>query len=423
VNSVTRRTAMVATGAAFAAAITGCDQAANGSGATGNGGTGKNKGKAKVTLIGDGSTSDTGPQPHQPKLPSLKPGMAPPQFVVFSWDGGAETGDHMLTRFRKVMKDVGGSMTIFLSGLYLLPRAKADLYKPPRNRVGASDIGYLTDESIRRTITGVRDAWLEGHEIGTHFNGHFCGGSGSVGNWSTADWTSEIEQAEAMVMKWKTNTGFTDLPPFPFDYRTELIGSRAPCLMGQEALLPAAVAAHWRYDSSVGAPQVWPKHYADSSLWLLPMSQVPFPGHTFEVIAMDYNYMANQAGPKPTKDPTNYAKWKAEALGALVAGHERAVSGNRAPLIIGNHFETWNGGIYMDAVEEAMRKFGDAADTYLVSFRQLVQWLDAQNPALLAELRDLPVGQAPAGGWASFGAHASSAPSTDSAEPDGPLGE
>ena len=90
---------------------------------------------------------------------------------------------------------------------------------------------------------------------------------------------------------------------------------------------------------------------------------------------------------------------------------------------IGNHFETWNGGIYMDAVEEAMRKFGEAADTSLVSFRQLVQWLDAQNPALLAELRDLPVGQAPAGGWASFGAHASSASSTDSAEPDGPLGE
>ena len=75
---------MVATGAAFAAAITGCDQAANGSGATGNGGTGKNKGKAKVTLIGDGSTSDTGPQPHQPKLPSLKPGNDPPQFIVFS---------------------------------------------------------------------------------------------------------------------------------------------------------------------------------------------------------------------------------------------------------------------------------------------------------------------------------------------------
>lgn len=399
---VSRRAAVMATGGAFASALTACGTDEVKSGDTG--GDGVPKPSAKATPIGDGSTADTGPQPNQPKLPALTAGHAPPQFVVFSWDGGAETDDHMLTRFRRVMHEVGGSMTIFLSGVYLLPRAKADDYRPPRNRVGASDIGYLTDASIRRTITGIRDAWLEGHEIGTHFNGHFCAGSGGVGNWSSADWASEITQAMWMVANWRTTTGFTDLPPLPFDYRRELIGSRTPCLMGQKALLPTAVKDGWRYDSSAGGPQVWPQRYESSRLWMLPMSLIPFPGHTFQVIAMDYNYMANQSGPKPLQESKNFPKWRKEAFGALKAGFTRAHKGNRAPLIIGNHFETWNDGIYMDAVEEAMRAFATEPDTHLVSFRQLVDWLDAQNPALVHELQSLPVGGAPSGGWATFGA-------------------
>ena len=32
--------------------------------------------------IGDGSTADTGPQPHQPRPQRLAPGEEPPQFVV-----------------------------------------------------------------------------------------------------------------------------------------------------------------------------------------------------------------------------------------------------------------------------------------------------------------------------------------------------
>src|SRR5690349_16299334 len=42
------------------------------------------------TPIGDGSTSDTGPQPFQPTAERLEPGQTPPQFVIFSWDGAGE---------------------------------------------------------------------------------------------------------------------------------------------------------------------------------------------------------------------------------------------------------------------------------------------------------------------------------------------
>ena len=57
-------------------------------------------------VIGDGSTSYTGPQPHQPKPQKLKPGEKPPQFVVFSWDGALENDDHLFSHFRELAKQI-----------------------------------------------------------------------------------------------------------------------------------------------------------------------------------------------------------------------------------------------------------------------------------------------------------------------------
>ncbi|MGO4426038.1 hypothetical protein AB4Z54_46905, partial [Streptomyces sp. MCAF7] len=37
-----------------------------------------------------------------------------------------------------------------------------------------------------------------------------------------------------------------------------------------------------------------------------------------------------------------------------------------------------------------------------VSFKQLADWLDAQDPGVLRRLRKLDVGKRPKGGWAGF---------------------
>ncbi|MZD04512.1 hypothetical protein GTW43_05370, partial [Streptomyces sp. SID5785] len=66
------------------------------------------------------------------------------------------------------------------------------------------------------------------------------------------------------------------------------------------------------------------------------------------------------------------------------------------------HFEEWNGGIYMDAVESALKQIAGQKDVRLVSFRQFVDWLDAQDPAVLDRLRSLQVGEQPPGGWNAF---------------------
>ncbi|MCS0602737.1 hypothetical protein NX794_16175 [Streptomyces sp. LP11] len=352
--------------------------------------------------IGDGSTAHTGPQPNQPDPPrALEPGETPPQFVVFSWDGAGEVGTGLFPRFLELARAHGAHMTFFLSGLYLLPESKKRLYRPPNNPVGASDIGYLTDAHLRSTLTHVRQAWLDGHEIGTHFNGHFCAGSGSVADWGPAEWRSEIEQARTFVTSWRTHTGWRDLPPLPFDYGTELIGGRTPCLLGQENLLPVARELGWRYDaSSPGGVQRWPRKR--QGVWDLPLQEIPFPGRQFEVLSMDYNMLANQSGNSTRAPSYNYPYWRAQATQSYLAGFERAYRTNRAPLFIGNHFEEWNGGIYMDAAEETLQQIAGRPEVRLVSFRQFVDWLDAQDPDLLARLRTLQVGEAPDGGWREF---------------------
>ncbi|MFD3567235.1 hypothetical protein [Streptomyces sp. NPDC058667] len=355
-----------------------------------------------VRLIGDGSTADTGKQPHQPDTPvPLEPGQTPPQFVIFSWDGAGEVGNGLFPRFLELAKNHDAAMTFFLSGIYLLPESKKHLYRPPNNRVGASDIGYLTDDHIKDTLKYVRQAWLEGHEIGTHFNGHFCGGSGSVGNWTPAQWQSEIDQAMKFVTEWKTNSGWTDLDALPFDYSKELVGGRTPCLLGQDNLLTTAKRLGWRYDaSSPGGRQTWPTKR--QGIWDLPLQAVPFPGHSFEVLSMDYNMLANQSKNTTKGMPSRYPGWRKQATEALLGGFTRAYESNRAPFYIGNHFEQWNGGIYMDAVEAALKGMAGKKDVRLVSFKQFVDWLDVQDPKILAKLRSLEVGQKPAGGWNSF---------------------
>jgi peptidoglycan/xylan/chitin deacetylase (PgdA/CDA1 family) len=410
-RTLTRRGALgLGVGGAAALGLAGCGTLTPSEGPSHAGGstTGNKPGGQphRARPLGDGSTSYTGKQPHQPARPEpLEPGQKPPQFVVFSWDGAGEVGNGLFPRFLDLAKEHGVHMTFFLSGLYLLPESKKRLYDPPNNPVGASDIGYLTDEHVKATLTNVRRAWLDGHEIGTHFNGHFCGGYGTVGNWTPAQWRSEIDQAKAFVKEWRTNTGWTDLPALPFDYDKELVGGRTPCLLGQDNLLPTARELGWRYDaSSPGGRQVWPEK--KDGLWDLPLQAIPFPGRSFEVLSMDYNMLANQSINSTNAPAHNYPAWREQSAGAYIAGFQRAYESNRAPFFVGNHFEQWNGGIYMDAVEEALKHIAaekeKGEDVRMVSFRQFVDWMDVQKPEVLAKLRTLDVGQEPVGGWNVF---------------------
>ncbi|WP_432035695.1 hypothetical protein [Streptomyces cucumeris] len=354
-----------------------------------------------LRLIGDGSTAYTGPQPNRFKTETLQPGKKPPQFVVFSWDGAGQDEQKLFSHFREVGKKYGATMTYFLSGVYMLPNEKRDLYDPPRHPRGTSSIGFNDVEGIRDTVEQLRGAWLDGNEIGTHFNGHFCGPNDGVGTWTPDEWMSETRQAELFVKNWKTNTGLEGEEPLPFDYEKELVGGRAPCLEGQKNLLRAAKEMGWRYDaSSVGGLQVWPRKI--DGIWDFPLQQIPVPGRSFETLSMDYNFLANQSGSSTNGKKSKRAGWGRQMRDGLLAAFDRAYEGNRAPLFIGNHFESWNGGTYMRAVEEVIKEVCPREGVYCVSFKQMADWLDAQNPMVLEKLRQVNVGQRPEGGWKSY---------------------
>ncbi|MEU9365369.1 hypothetical protein AB0D78_13485 [Streptomyces avermitilis] len=392
----------VALAAACATALAGCatDTTASTEGAYGPEKAGAPAPKSAVRLIGDGSTSYTGAQPHLPRPERLKPGQKPPQFVVFSWDGAGEDSQRLFSHFRKVAKDNNASMTYFLSGVYMLPEEKRDLYKPPEHSPGRSDIGFNDEHGIKETAKQLRLAWLEGSEIGTHFNGHFCGKGGGVGEWSVEEWKDEIAQAKSFVKSWKTNADLQEAAPLPFDYDKELIGARTPCLEGQENFVKAARDLGFRYDTSGVNHQIWPRKR--EGLWDLSMQLVPFPGHSYEQLTMDYNFMVNQSGTQTQGDPAKRQLWGDQMRDGLLEGFRRAYDGNRAPLIIGNHFESWNGGTYMRAVQEVIESVCTMDEVRCVSFHQLADWLDAQDPQVLQKLRKLTVGEAPSEGWATF---------------------
>ncbi|MGP3634578.1 hypothetical protein ACTU45_14600 [Streptomyces sp. 24-1644] len=408
--AATKRIVMGVMATALVAGLAGCADSGAGSGAAGAGAEKGANGpkedapaaapKSKVQLIGDGSTAFTGTQPKLPAAKRLAPGQQPPQFVVFSWDGAGEDSQRLFSHFRGVAKKHNATMTYFLSGVYLLPEEKRHLYNPPQHAAGRSDIGFNDTKGIRDTLNELRAAWQDGNEIGTHFNGHFCGKDGGVGTWSVEEWKSEIRQAKSFVQSWKSNTPELKAEaPLPFDYEKELVGGRTPCLEGQENMVAAARTMGFRYDSSGVGNQVWPKK--KNGLWDLPLQLVPVPGRAFETLSMDYNFMFNQSG--TTKgDPAKHEYWGNQMRDGLIQAFDRSYNGNRAPLIIGNHFESWNGGTYMRAIEETIETVCPKEGVRCVSFRQLADWLDAQDPATLAKLGTLGVGEAPKESWATY---------------------
>lgn len=333
--------------------------------------------------VGDGSTSVARPQPHQPEVHRLEPGERPPQFVVFSWDGSSALAPDNLARFRRVAARNHAAMTFFLTGIYLVPESRRRVYDPPGHKRGASAISFMSADTVHRTIKEVGEAWVEGNEIGTHFNGHFCGRGGAA-TWSRGEWRQELDEVEKFVTRWRTITGFDDLPPLPFEF-SDIVGGRTPCLEGRRRLLPVARSLGWRYDSSGTRSATWPARDR-YGLWNLSMHPVPFGRHR-SILPMDYNFLVNQHGGDTAK---NRRRWRHQVEGSLLSGLEQSLHGNRAPLIIGNHFSPWRHGIYLDAIENTIDRFAGIGGVRLVSFRQLVDWLDAQDRSVLRRLQRLP---------------------------------
>ena len=129
----------------------------------------------------------------------------------------------------------------------------------------------------------------------------------------------------------------------------------------------------FRYDASqVARLGDWPQR--ERGLWSVPLLELPFVGHTFRVVSMDYNFLANQSGSAATVERETYL--------SLRRAFRAVYRGNRAPLSIGYHFETWHEWAYDRALARFLTETCGLPDVRCASMRDLVDWLDLRFPRL-----------------------------------------
>lgn len=114
---------------------------------------------------------------------------------------------------------------------------------------------------------------------------------------------------------------------------------------------------------------------------------------------MNYSFYVAQSAAAPA--PRELPGLQQQVLASYDDAFERVYRGNRAPLIVGNHFAPWNGGIYRQALSDFMLDVCSQPDVRCVSFAELADWLDSQPAQRLAHLLSLPAATPaglPAGG-------------------------
>jgi hypothetical protein len=106
------------------------------------------------------------------------------------------------------------------------------------------------------------------------------------------------------------------------------------------------------------------------------------------VVSMDYNFWVKQTGnPLSTRDT---GAGSDQVLRTYRAMYRAAYTGNRAPLVLGNHVNSWNGNAYTDALARFVEQDCRKPETLCVPYRDVIAWMEAQSPGTLSALRARP---------------------------------
>jgi hypothetical protein len=304
-------------------------------------------------------------------LPAPTPDLSPtysdhPQFVVLSFDGSRSLDMWRETLdFAQKQALLGTSLkyTYFISGVYLIPESEKSTYQAPHQPAGLSKIGFgLNTSEIASRITFINMALADGHEIASHLNGHFPGGS----SWSAADWRQELI----------TFQKFINSAPGLNTTAARITGFRAPNLSVNSNLWPELVQAGFVYDAGAQGKQAqWPDQ--KNGLWKFYLPYIPLVGTRFTPLAMDYNFYLAQTNATDTlKQGT--AAWT-KALKQVTDSYDQYFAtnyhGSRAPVYYSNHFSLWNDGLYWDAMQSFASRVCKMPDVYCVIYSDLVKYL------------------------------------------------
>ena len=310
-----------------------------------------------------------------------------PQFIIFSFDGSKSIDMWKETRdFEHTMKAAAKPLnfTYFINAAYFLTPDKKDLYQAPRQDRGQSNIGFSEDLGhLRIRILAVNEAVADGDEIASHTAGHYWGGE-----WSAEEWLKEFRSFNALLFGTDTNYPEAHLPKLNLTQR-DIVGFRAPALSIGPTLYIALSLSDFTYDSSeVGNGREWPKKDS-TGIWHIPLGTVHLNHGRSPVVAMDYSIRASEkkivgsdteieSGEKGDLKKGTPA-WNAvyhDVLGSYLDYFEKNYKSNRAPVLIGHHFATWDNFLYWEAMKEFAVQVCGKPEVRCGTFKDLVKYMN-----------------------------------------------
>ena len=121
-----------------------------------------------------------------------------------------------------------------------------------------------------------------------------------------------------------------------------------------------------------------------------PLQAIKVAGIKYGVLSMDYNFLANQNGGKTSASKEKCQQIEDDTYNAYMNALKAVNGGNRAPLILGNHMNDWVCGAYTKALSRFIEDSHEREpNVRFISTLDLVNWMDAQDPTVLAGLQKL----------------------------------
>lgn len=312
-------------------------------------------------------------------LPRAEALERPPQFVMLAFDGSSSIGmwqatrnfAREATRLRKPVK-----FTYFISAVYYVGKDQRGSYSAAGHSSGSSAIGWGGDAAdLTARYDQTNFVHQEGHEIASHAVGHWDGSA-----WTPQDWTAEFQHFNRFFDDFFSINSLKPTAQFPSGWIfSKIVGFRAPLLGVSPGLWPVLKDFGYRYDTSrVSGSSYWPEKLSSGNHWNFPLASLRIAGTGKKTLSMDYNFYVADSNAQP--DSANKDRYKRQMFDTYMQYFESNYNGNRAPIHIGHHFSTWNGGAYWEAMKEFALQVCGRPEVRCGTYRELADFMDSLTP-------------------------------------------
>jgi hypothetical protein len=288
-----------------------------------------------------------------------------PQFVILSFDGSRSLPMWQQTldfARQERLKGLTIEYTYFVSGVYFLTYSNKDIYTAPGQKTGESKIGFATNEQeVENRLKLINQALTDGHEIGSHLNGHFPGAS----KWSTKDWENEF-------------SFFKKVSP-----SKEVVGFRAPNLEKNSYVWPVMAKYGYKYEAgNPGKSNEWPTNV--DGIWRFILPAIKLQGTSKFPLAMDYNIYVTQTNGQDIykRNSLEWQKALDNTVGSLMDYFNNNYTTNRAPVVFAVHFSEWNDGLYWEAMKRFADKVCGKDEVECTTYASVVKYMENHSEIL-----------------------------------------